>query len=143
MRALFDVNVLIALMDAGHIHHGVAMTWLEREIGHGWASCPITQNGCIRIMSQPAYPGHLPAAQVAARLSEAAFGPEHEFWADSVNLLGDGIFDWSCVLGHRQVTDVYLLSLAVGNGGRFVTFDKRIAIESVKNAKPDQLVVLG
>lgn len=142
MRALLDVNVLIALLDEGHIHHAVAMSWLEREIRHGWASCPITQNGCIRIMSQPAYPGAMPAAQIASRLMEAAASPEHEFWPADVNLLGAGVFDWSRVLGHRQVTDVYLLSLAVRHGGRLVTLDRRIAPEAVSGALPEQLVVL-
>ena len=56
MRALLDVNVLIALLDSAHIHHAQTMTWLSGNITSGWASCPLTQNGCIRIMSQPGYP---------------------------------------------------------------------------------------
>lgn len=143
MRALLDVNVLIALLDAGHIHHVLAMSWLEREIGHGWASCPITQNGCVRIMSQPNYPGALPAAQVAARLAEASASIEHEFWPANVSLLEAGVFDWSRILGHRQVTDAYLLSLAVRHGGRLVTFDQRIATGAVAGAKSEQLVILA
>lgn len=143
MRALLDVNVLIALLDAGHLHHGLATSWLEGEIDHGWASCPITQNGCIRIMSQPKYPGSLPAAQVAARLAEAANNPWHEFWPDDINLLHSEIFVWSHVLGHRQVTDVYLLSLAVKHGGCFVTFDRRIGLDAVTGAQPKHLCVLG
>lgn len=142
MRALLDVNVLIALLDAGHIHHAVAMSWLEREIKHGWASCPITQNGCVRIMSQPAYPGTLPAAQIASRLAEAAASPDHEFWPADVNLLGSGVFDWSRVLGHRQVTDAYLLALAIRHGGRLVTFDRRIVPEAVAGATPEHLAVI-
>lgn len=142
MRALLDVNVLIALLDEGHLHHASAMAWLDREIRHGWASCPITQNGCIRIMSQPAYPGALPAAQVAMRLAEAAANPEHEFWSADVNLLEDGVLKWSRVLGHRQVTDIYLLTLAVRRGGRFVTLDQRIAPDSVIGASAKNLVVL-
>ncbi|MHB1619782.1 MAG: TA system VapC family ribonuclease toxin [Sulfuricella sp.] len=142
MRALLDVNVLIALLDAGHIHHAVAMSWLDREIRHGWASCPITQNGCVRIMSQPAYPGALLAAQIASRLTEAAASPDHEFWPADVNLLRAGVFDWSRVLGHRQVTDVYLLSLAVRHGGRLVALDRRIAPEAVAGASLEHLVVL-
>jgi len=66
MRALLDVNVLIALLDAGHVYHALASAWLAREIDQGWASCPLTQNGCLRIMSQSAYPDALPIAQVAA-----------------------------------------------------------------------------
>jgi len=65
MRALLDVNVLIALLDEGRLHHAAARDWLSRNIKHGWASCSLTQNGCIRILSQPAYPGALPPAVVA------------------------------------------------------------------------------
>ncbi|MDO8989260.1 MAG: PIN domain-containing protein [Sideroxyarcus sp.] len=143
MRALLDVNVLIALLDEGHVHHSLAMTWLESEISHGWASCPLTQNGCIRIMSQPKYPGSLAAAQVADRLAEAANSPEHEFWAADVNMLVEGVFDWTRVLGHRQVTDAYLLALAVKNGGRFVTFDRRIVLATVKGASAKNLTIVA
>ncbi len=142
MRALLDVNVLIALLDAGHVHHGLAMSWLKREIGHGWASCAVTQNGCIRIMSQPSYPGSLMAAQVAGRLAEAAHGSDHEFWAADISMLGEGVFDWTRVLGHRQVTDVYLLALAVHCKGRFVTFDRRIALDAVQGARAENLETL-
>ena len=71
MRALLDVNVLIALLDAAHVHHRLATAWLARELKFGWASCPITQLGCIRIMSQPAYPGALRTGDIATRLGEA------------------------------------------------------------------------
>lgn len=142
MRALLDVNVLIALLDAGHVFHQPAMAWLERNIAHGWASCPITQNGCIRIMSQPGYPALLSAGQVAARLSEAAASPEHQFWPADISLLDRNAFDWSSLMGHRQVTDIYLLALAVRNQGRFVTFDQRITANVVPGATPDHLVQL-
>ena len=143
MRALLDVNVLIALLDAAHIHHRLASSWLQREIDAGWASCPITQNGCIRIMSQPAYPGALAAADVALRLAEAAAGAEHQFWPADVNLLEAGRVDWQRVLGHRQVTDVYLLALALRHGGRLVTFDRRITLAAVPGASAAQLAVIA
>jgi len=76
----------------------------------------MTQNGCIRIMSQPNYPGALPSAEVAMRLAEAAAGNDHAFWPNDVNLLEAGAVDWSRVLGHRQTTDAYLLALAVRHG---------------------------
>ncbi|MEF3168215.1 MAG: PIN domain-containing protein [Deltaproteobacteria bacterium] len=142
MRALLDVNVLIALLDAGHIHHGLATNWLSSEVRHGWASCPITQNGCIRVMAHPAYPGNLAVGLVAERLAEAAQDPSHEFWPDDVNLLEGGACDWSRILGHRQVTDAYLLALAVKHGGRFVTLDRRIVPESLSGATSAHLVVL-
>jgi toxin-antitoxin system PIN domain toxin len=142
MRALLDVNVLIALLDAGHLHHARASAWLAENLGHGWASCPITQNGCIRIMSQPSYPGTLPTAQVAERLAEAAASPHHEFWPADVSLLEAGVLDWPRILGHRQVTDAYLLALAVRHGGRFVSFDRRISPAVVKGAITAHLIVL-
>ncbi|MCF7995019.1 MAG: PIN domain-containing protein [Chromatiaceae bacterium] len=143
MRALLDVNVLIALLDASHAHHDVAMGWLEREQANGWASCPITQNGCIRIMSQPAYPAPLPAGAVAERLAEAVAGPEHHFWHDDLNPVADKSLTWDRILGHRQVTDAYLLALAVKHGGRFVTFDSRVGLRTVRGAKEAHLTVIA
>ncbi len=142
MRALLDVNVLIALLDAGHVHHGAAMRWLSQEVGHGWASCPITQNGCIRIMSQPAYPGALPVGEVAARLKEAALDSSHRFWPDDIDLLQDQVVHWPHILGHRQLTDVYLLALAVKHGGRFVTFDARSSVDAVAGAGAQHLALI-
>ena len=86
MRALLDVNVLIALLDSDHLHHGRAKGWLKENIKYGWASCPLTQNGCIRIMSQTGYPNALPAAAVAERLAAAITTNHHVFWPDTVSL---------------------------------------------------------
>lgn len=143
MRALLDVNVLIALLDSAHVHHGAATGWLNQQLHHGWASCPITQAGCIRIMAQPAYPGALRAADVAARLAEAAAGPAHAFWPAAVDLLAPGSLDWARVLGHRQVTDAYLLAVAVQQGGRLVTLDRRIQHLAVPGATQQHLVVIA
>ena len=132
MRALLDVNVLIALPDRDHEHHGVARHWLEDNMAHGWATCPITQNGCLRIMSQPGYPHSLPVASVAELLTEMTDTEHHEFWPDATSLLTPGIIDWRHIGGPKQITDLYLLALAARNKGRFVTFDKRV----VKGAIP-------
>ena len=142
MRALLDVNVLIALLDVDHVHHTVAATWLSANIDEGWASCPLTQNGCIRIMAQPSYPHALPPAQVAQRLGEAASTVHHTFWADDLSLLEAGVLRWNSVLGSRQVTDVYLLALAVRNRGRFVTFDSTVPKRAVRDAGSEHLIVL-
>ncbi len=142
MRALLDVNVLIALLDEGHLHHAVARDWLSRNIKQGWASCPLTQNGCIRILSQPAYPGALPPAAVAARLTAATTTDWHDFWPDSLSLLDGASANWHGVLGSHQVTDVYLLALAVNRGGRLATFDRAIPLQAVPGAKPKHLVVI-
>lgn len=142
MRALLDVNVLIALLDAAHMHHVAATRWLEREIAHGWASCPLTQNACLRIMAQPAYPQALPLAAVATRLQQAAAHPAHLFLADDYSLLDADALHWHHLLGHRQITDSYLLGLAVRHKCRFVSFDARVSLHAVSGAKPEHLVVL-
>jgi uncharacterized protein len=143
-RALLDVNVLIALLDAAHVHHATATRWLKQEMGAGgWASCPITQIGCVRIMSQPAYSGALKAAEVAERLEQASQHASHEFWPADLSLTEQSGLSWQHLLGHRQVTDTYLLALAVHHGGRLVTFDQRISIRAVKGASASNLAVIG
>jgi toxin-antitoxin system PIN domain toxin len=142
MRALLDVNVLIALLDSDHLHHRTATSWMQRHKSSGWASCPITQNGCIRILSQPAYPNPRPVALVAERLAEAAAAPEHEFWPDDVSLLAPGTLMWRMILGPRLVTDAYLLALAARHAGRFVTFDGGLSLGAVPGATLQNRVVL-
>ena len=142
MRALLDVNVLIALLDSDHVHHGRARAWLKENIKHGWASCPLTQNGCIRIMSQPGYPNALPAAAVAERLAAATATSHHAFWPDSVSMLDPGRIAWNVVLGSRQVTDVYLLALAAQLNGRLVTLDRAVPLKAVPGSKAKHLVVI-
>jgi len=81
----------------------------------------------------------LPLREVATRLGEAINSPEHEFWPDELDLLGVRILDWSCILGHRQVTDAYLLALAVSHGGRLVTFERKISLKAVGGATKEHL----
>jgi len=142
MRALLDVNVLIALFDAAHVDHGNARAWLEANIEQGWASCPLTQNGCIRILSQPTYPGAQPPAAIAARLAEAAGTSWHEFWPDDLSLVEPRCVDWRHVLGSRQLTDVYLLALAVRRGGRLVTLDRAVPLAAVASARKANLEMI-
>ena len=142
MRALLDVNVLIALLDADHIHHARAREWLEANIAAGWASCAVTQNGCIRILSQPNYPNALKPAEVAERLREATEAVFHQFWADGPSLLAPGLVNWEYIVGSRQVTDAYLMALAVHHEGRLVTFDHAIARRVVSGAEARHLMVL-
>jgi toxin-antitoxin system PIN domain toxin len=141
-RALLDVNVLIALLDADHLHHRRASDWLADNLSGGWASCAITQNGCIRIMSQPAYPNALPTARVAERLRAAASTAHHRFVGDALSLLDAERFDTERLLGHRAVTDAYLLGLAVQNDLRLVTFDGAIPPQAVRGATPRHIVRL-
>jgi toxin-antitoxin system PIN domain toxin len=142
MRALLDVNVLIALLDQAHPHHDTASSWLKVNIKHGWASCPITQNGCVRIMSQSAYPGARPAAQIIERLRGGLNHSAHLFWPDDASIVDARIVDGTRVHSARQITDTYLLALALKHGGRLVTFDSGIAVSAVKGAMARQLVTL-
>ncbi len=142
MRALLDVNVLIALFDPDHVHHARAWRWFKKQGRHGWATCPITQNGCIRIMSQPGYPNPLPTGAVIERMKKATSVDEHEFWPDELSLLDSQRYDHSRIHGHRQLTDLYLLGLAVANEGCLASFEQTIALSAVRHAQACHLVLV-
>lgn len=140
MRTLLDVNVLIALLDVDHTSHVAALEWFTEHGKSGWASCALTQNGCVRIMSGAAYTNALPINEVVQRFRAATGHSAHEFWPDDVSLLDESLVDSTRIHGPRQLTDVYLLALAVKHGGRLVTFDGGIPLSAVKGAKPKHLV---
>lgn len=142
MRALLDVNVLIALLDADHSLHARATQWFAGHAKSGWASCPITQNGCIRIMSHPSYPNALSVRAVIERLMQASASAFHEFWPDDVSLLDTKVADSARIHGPRQLTDVYLLALAVRHNGQFVTFDASVSMGAIRSAEKRHLLTL-
>jgi uncharacterized protein len=142
MRALLGVNVLIALLDADHSLHERAFEWFGVHARGGWASCPISQNGCLRIMSHPGYPNPLPVAAVMERLAAATRSSYHQFWPDDVSLLDPLIADPARIHGPRQLTDLFLLALAIHHGGRFVTFDTAVSLNAIKGAEKKHLVIL-
>src|SRR5690606_36753868 len=126
MRALLDINVIIALLDQDHSMHAQAGRWFAARASGGWASSPITQNGCVRIMSHPSYPNPLPVGAIMERLGEAIATVQHESCPDDVSLLDSRIADRTRIHGPREVTDLCLLALAVRHGGCFVSFDSSI-----------------
>jgi hypothetical protein len=142
MRALLDVNVLIALLDADHVSHGLSREWMSQSASGGWASCPLTQNGCVRIMSHHGYPNALPVPRVMQRLREATVSAHHVFWPDDLSLLDEDVADATRIHGPRQLTDLYLLALAVRRAGRFVTFDRSIAVNAIRGAEAKHLLML-
>ena len=142
MRALLDVNVLIALLDSDHASHDSAIGWFSKHAREGWASCPITQNGCIRIMSHPGYPNPLPVQAVIERLAEACHQDIHEFWPDEISLLDSDVVDSTRMHGPRPLTAIYLLALAVQHEGRLVTFDTGIPLAAVRKATKQKLLIL-
>lgn len=141
-RALLDINVLLALLDRDHVDHQRAREWITGEVRHGWASCALTQNGFVRVISQPRYPSPVSPFEAIERLRRATRTEHHEFWPCSFSLLDGERVKSSHVHGPRQVTDVYLLALAVGHGGRFVTLDGSIPWSAVPGATQEHLVVL-
>lgn len=142
MVALFDVSFLIALIDPAHKFHRTAKAWTLENYASGWASCPLTQNGCTRIISQPGYPQPAPLQVAIQTLQTLCQSASHQFWPDDLSLLDATSFDHSKIHGHRQLTDLYLLALAVRHQGCFVTFDGAIPLSAVKGAKKQHLVVL-
>lgn len=142
MRSLLDVNVLLALLDRDHINHEQARSWLNIEIEHGWASCAITQNGFVRIISQPRYPNPVTPHYAIGMLAQAAATRHHQFWTCAVSVLDTDVVKPSRVHNSKQVTDAYLLALAVANDGRFVTFDQSISLATVPGAEDRHLTVL-
>ena len=133
MSVLLDVNVLVALFDGVHIHHEAAHEWFAHHRKGGWASCPITENGMIRVISNPAYPGRQTTVRDAIEgLARFRKSGNHTFWTDSVSLCDNDVFHLNQIGGHRQLTDVYLLALAVQNHGCLATFDRRIPHSAVK-----------
>lgn len=142
MRSLPDVNVLIALSDPDHVFHSVAKTWwvLHREAG--WATCPLTQNACVRIINQPGYPNPQTVNTVVSLLALTCADSCHEFWPDDASFLDSRLFHHAHIHGHRQITDLYLLALAVRHGGRLITFDGKIPLSAVHGAKKQHVLVL-
>ena len=142
MRALLDVNVLISLFDIPHIHHGRARSWWAMHRSTGWASCPSTQNGFARDISKPGYVRPIALRSALSGLVAQLAQPDHEFWPEDISITDERLFDRSFILGPNQITDVYLLGLAVKNRGRLVTFDRGLTISAVRGAKARHLVVL-
>ncbi len=142
MRVLFDVNVLIAIIDESHEHHRRAHEWWNANNSAGWATCPLTENGMVRIMSQSRYKAPISTTFAIDLLSEQIRQTDHAFWPDDVSLCDNAWFDPDRILGPNQITDAYLLALALKNGGRLATFDRSITVPAVRGARLQHLVLI-
>ena len=131
-RCLLDVNVLIALIDPAHVQHEQVHEWFGR-VGHkAFATCPITENGLLRIVGHPKYPNSPgPPSAVAAALAAIRGLDGHQFWPDSISLVDRQLADPALLSSHSRVTDSYLLALARANKGKLATLDQRLATEVV------------
>ena len=142
-RLLLDVNVWIALLDDAHVHNADALALFQKP-GLKMATCPLVENGVLRVLNLPGYSPHGPAGFEAVRtkMALACADVDHEFWADDISLRTDGLVNWSRVFGHGQITDLYLLALAVAHQGALATFDHRIALNAVVGAEKANLLLL-
>ena len=135
MTFLLDVNVLIALLDPDHSSHDAAQTWFGEYAAESWATCPITQNGFVRIVGSPKYPRAASIRDAAASLTSATGRLDHVFWPDDLPLIGSDWIDMAAITSHGQITDSYLLALAASKGGKLATFDRRLSTRAVRNGK--------
>jgi len=141
---LLDVKVLIALLDPAHIAHDAAHTWFAREGSSSWATCPITENGVLRIVGHPRYPNSLGSPAAAVPMVAALRRlPGHVFWGDELSLIGSDQVDAEQIRTPGQVTDTYLLALAVFRRGKLATFDRRLATRAVHSGKGGLFVIPG
>jgi toxin-antitoxin system PIN domain toxin len=131
-RYLLDVNVLIALIDPAHVRHDDAHHWFASKGKKAWATCPITENGVLRIVGNSRYPTSpgSPAAVAEILLVLKNLG-SHEFWSDDISLLDRHEADTTRLLNSAQVTDSYLLALAKAHGGQLATFDRQLVCDAV------------
>ena len=124
---LLDVNVLIAMAWPTHRDHQKVHEWLARHARDGWATCPLTQTSFVRILSNPAFSANALTPTDALTLLQANLAhPAHRFWADEVSMR-DSLKPFVRKLaGHQQVTDAYLLGLAIHKKGKLATMDRAV-----------------
>ena len=143
MRLLLDVNVWVALLDDAHVHSAAANALLDQPKLR-IATCPLVENAVIRILNLPAYGriGPFGLARVRDQMARVCNDLDHEFWADDISLRDAARVNFDRVRGHNQITDLYLLALAVRHGGSLATFDQGIALTAVADAQPRHLTLL-
>jgi toxin-antitoxin system PIN domain toxin len=139
---LLDVNVLIALVDASHVGHEAAHDWFAGEGHLRWATCPITENGFVRILGNPKYPNALATpADALALLARLASVPGHVFWPDDISLREAARFAAAKILTTSQITDSYLLALAASKGDMLATLDRRLSTPAVADGAKSLRVI--
>jgi toxin-antitoxin system PIN domain toxin len=126
--ALLDVNVLVALAWPTHVHHDAAHAWFSKHADEGWATCPITQCGFVRVSANPRITlGAAGPTEALAVLRGMTAHRHHQFWPADIDFTASHGLVCRPLMGHQQVTDAYLLALAVSHKGRLVTFDRGLA----------------
>jgi hypothetical protein len=141
---LLDTNVLIALLWPSHAQHECAVKWFARHRAKGWATCPLTGAGFVRIVSNPAFSRDAVTPREAAGVLAAnTAAKDHAFWPDELPFAEAVAFAGARLVGHQQVTDAYLLGLAIRRGGVLATLDERIvALTASKSAERKALEIV-
>lgn len=136
IRFLLDINVLIALIDPAHVQHDTAHMWFEAKGQKAWATCPLTENGVVRIVGHARYP-NFPGSPAAVAELLASFRqlPGHEFWPDDVSLFDREHVNTTRLLDSAHVTDSYLLALARAHNGQLASFDQRLVTDAVTDGR--------
>jgi toxin-antitoxin system PIN domain toxin len=133
---LLDVNVLIALVDPAHVQHDAAHHWFSRVGRKAFATCPLTENGLVRIVGHPKYPNSPgPPSTVLPALAAIRRLPGHRFWPDKLSIADETVFASRLLSSHTRVTDSYLLALAHAHRGRLATLDHKLATEVVPHGE--------
>jgi len=127
--------VIIAIIDAQHVDHRRAKGWFESTDDLHWLSCPITQNGVIRILSNPRYSASITLSRAMRSLRILLTRGQHQFVSDSISILDPDIVDSNHLLSHNQTTDTCLLALAAAHNASLATFDKRLVATAVLSEK--------
>jgi hypothetical protein len=139
---LLDVNLLIALCDDYHVHHAPAHRWFGSEKALSWATCPLTENGFIRITSKPTYPGgHGSVSLQLDTLRDFCSLPNHTFWPDDLSLLQTEAWTNVDLVTPAHLTDLYLLALAVKHGGKLASFDRGMPVNFIRGGKEALLIL--
>ena len=142
-RALLDVSVLIALFHPEHVHHEIAHDWFDEQLPFGFATCPLTENGFVRVVTNPRGPVREDRGTVLTSLRALCENPQHDFWPDAVSLRDDTLFDRQVHVSYLQLTDVYLLALATRMRGTLATFDGSIPLRAIRGATRDALTLIA
>ena len=138
-----DINVLVGMFDENHPHHEISQNWFLRASLTGWALCPLTISGFLRVISRPSY-SPVTTMSAASDYLNTLIDEHHvtyHYWLDEISLINNSLFDISRLRGYRQLTDLHLLGIAHRNGGTFVTFDGGLSdtFTAVRNPSPQLL----
>lgn len=142
MKFLPDVNVLIALFDTSHQHHTIAKNEFTKYLSDGWCTCSLIQNGFIRIISNPSYLNNLTVTEATTLLEKAQENTRHTFLDQTISLLDSNKFEASKLVSHKQVTDLFLIGMAIHHDATLVTFDRNIPIHAAIGFKDRHLKVI-